>query len=114
METKKPMAVKVTLSTGKVVLLRELKISHTEQAAQQVASKANGDSTLLQLLMQKQLVKNLLISIDDKALTPQEREGIDDLFSIGEYNQLLQAIREMTGDAMGNGFRLEVVSSGDK
>lgn len=108
-------AIKVTLSTGKVVILRELKISHTELAAQEVAPRANGDANVLQLLMQKALLKNLLIQVDGKDLSAAEREDMDELFSIGEYSQLLKVVQKVSGgDESGKEARLEVVNSGDK
>ena len=89
--------IKVTLSTKKVVLLRPLKISDTEIAAQEVAPKAGDSNQVLQILMQKALVKNLLIQIDDKAVSAVAREDMDGLFSMGEYSQLLQVVGEMAG-----------------
>lgn len=106
--------VKVTLSTKKVVLLRDLKISDTEVAAQEVASRANGDANLLQLLMQKALVKNLLVQVDGRSIGAVEREDLDSLFKLGEYNQVMQAIKTMTGgDESEKKPLLEVVSIGD-
>ena len=109
----KQIVSKVTLSTGKVVLLREMKISDTEIAAQAVASRSNGDQNLLQILMQKELVKNLIVAVDDKKLSGSEKEDMDSLFSIAEYGQLMSVIKKITGDDMGKEPRLEVVSSGD-
>lgn len=106
--------VKVTLSTKRVVLLRELKISDTESAAQEVAGRSNGDANLLSLLMQKALVKNLLVQVDGKAVSAVEREDLDSLFKLGEYNQLMQAIKMMTGgDESEKKPLLEVASIGD-
>ena len=53
--------IKVTLSTKKVVLLREMKISDQETAAQEVSHRADGDANLMGLFMQKALVKNLIV-----------------------------------------------------
>ncbi len=109
------ICAKVVLSTGKVVVLRELKISDTEIAAQEVAPRANGDSNLLQVFMQKVLLKNILVSIDGKPLTATEREDMDSLFKMGEYSQLMKVIAEMSGgDDLLKKPRIEVVSSGDK
>jgi hypothetical protein len=91
--------VKVTLSTKRVVLLRPIKISDTELAAQEVAAKSNGDSNLLQILMQKALVRNLLVKVDDKE--PKPTDSMDDLFSISEYVQLQKVVRKMLGEDEG-------------
>jgi len=107
--------VKATLSTMKVVLLKEMKISHTEIAAQEVASRANGDSNVMQVLMQKALVKNLLVSVDGKELSASDREDMDNLFSMAEYSQLLTVIKKMSGvDDLGKPPVFEIVNSGDK
>jgi hypothetical protein len=106
---------KVTLSTKKVVLLRELKIKHTELAAQEVSSRAGGDANVLGLLMQKALVKQLIVQIDGKPVTSAELEDLDNLLTIGEYGQLLKVVRKLMGDDdSGKEPTLEVVSSGDK
>lgn len=107
--------VKVTLSTGKVVIMRNMKITDTETAAQEVAPRANGDQQVLQILMQRSLVKNLLLKIGDKDLTPTDREDLDALFSMSEYSQLLKVVSKISGgDDMGKDAQIEVVSSGDK
>ncbi len=105
---------KVTLTTGKVVLIRDMKVSDSEAAAQEVAPRSNGDANVLQVLAQKALVKRLVVAVDDKALSMTEKEDIDGLFSIREYNQVLTAIKKMTGDDGGNEPRLEVVNSGEQ
>jgi hypothetical protein len=106
---------RATLSTGKIVLLKELKISHTETAAQEVAPRANGDANLLQLLMQKAMLKNLLISVDGKELSAVEREDMDTLFSVLEYAELLHVVAEMSGgSALGKKPTIDLVNYGDK
>lgn len=106
--------VKVTLSSGKVVLLREMKISHTELAAQEVAVKANGDPMVMQILMQKAVIKNLLFKIDDKEVSAVQREDMDSLFSMSEYSQLVKVVNKMSGgDEMGKDAKLEIGSFGD-
>lgn len=106
---------KVTLSSGKVVLLSEIKISIVEQAAQQVAPRANGDANVLQFLMQKAMLQGVLYKINDKDVTAIEREDMDSLFTMAEYSQLLSVITKMSGgDDLGKQPKLEIVTSGDK
>lgn len=106
---------KVTLSTGKTVYLRELKIKHTEMAAQEAAPRSNGDSNVLSLLMQKILVRMLIAKIGDNAPTAAELEDMDSLFSISEYSQLLKVVAKLSGgDEAGKLPAIEVVSSGSK
>ena len=104
---------KVTLSTKKVVLLRELKIKHQELAAMAASPKAAGDNSMFALLMQKELIKQLIVQINGQAIKPVQLEDLDSLFSFGEYTQLNQVLNKLAGgdDAMGK-FQIEVVSSG--
>lgn len=98
----KKSVVKATLSTGKVVYLREMKISDTELAAQACARKAGDSDSLLKIMMQKELVKILLVQIGDKKISAAEKEDIDALFNITEYSQVLTVVGKMSGsDDMG-------------
>lgn len=107
---------KATLGTGKVVYLRMMKIGDTELAAQAASPRSNGDSNVLQILMQKELVKLLLVKVDEKELSASDKEDLDALFTVVEYGQVMQVVSAMTGgDELGK-FKpqLEVVASGDK
>lgn len=115
MSETKIQAVKVTLSTSKVAYLRTMKIGDMEVAAQECAARANGDANVLQILMQKSLVKLLLLGVDDKVLKASDKEDMDALFTIQEYGQVLTAVKKMTGgDEMGKEPQLDHVSFGDK
>jgi hypothetical protein len=106
---------KVTLTSGKVVLLRDIKIKHTELAAQEAAPKANGDANVLSMLMQKILVRMLIVKINDKQPSATELEDMDELFTMAEYGQILQVVKKLTGgDEAGKLPAIEVVSSGSK
>lgn len=102
---------KVTLGSGKVVLLREPKIKHQELALSAVAEKAGGNQMLAATLAQKELVKMLIVQVDGKAPNNQEKEDLDGLFSLREYGQLVQVLGKLTGDDLGN-FQIEFVASG--
>ena len=106
---------KVTLSTKKVVLLREVKIKHQELAAMSASPKSGGDNTVFAILMQKELLKQLIVQVNGKAVKPMELEDLDNLFSFSEYTQLNQVLNKVTGigeDTLGK-FQIEVVNSGD-
>lgn len=99
-EKKSPTpVVKVTLSTKKVIFLRHLKISDTETAAEMVAQRANGDSNLMQIFMQKALLELILVAVNDLStpLNPIQRKQMDSLFSPGEYAQILKVVGKMAG-----------------
>lgn len=107
----KQQVVKVTLSSGKVVLLHQVKISHTEQAAEMCSRRANGDSNLLQVFMNKALIQILLFQVDGKELTAAQKEDLDSIFSVAEYSQLLKVVGKISGgDEAGKEPTLEHVS----
>ncbi len=115
--------IKITLTNSsnpneiktKTVTLRPLKISHSEQAAESVAGRSNGDANLMQVLMQKALFKLLLFQIDDKTVSANDKEQMDNLFSPKEYGQLLKVVAKINGgDEKEADPKIEFVSSGDK
>ncbi len=107
----KMKVAKVTLSTGKVVYLRDIEISDTEKAAEMVAQRAGDNQNLLQLFMQKALVQILLVKIDTKMVTGIDREEINKHFTMAEYTQLLKVIGKMSGgDELGKDPKLELVA----
>lgn len=112
--------IKVVLSSGKVALLREMKISDTEKAAQMVASKANGEATVMAVLMQKAYLQLLLVKVgknneeEPHTVTGNEREDLDSLFTMAEYGQLLKVIGKLSGgDEAGNDPKIEMVAQTD-
>lgn len=111
-EKKTISLVKATLSTGKVVLLRELKISHSEKAAMMVADKAGENSKVMQILMQKELIKMVLFKVNDKELSLAEKDDFDNLFTIQEYSQIAQVVGKMNGGDDGSKeAKIELVAS---
>jgi hypothetical protein len=104
---------KVVLSSQKEVVLREPKIGDLETAAQ-VAGKGGGDNTaLMGMKLQKELVKALLVQVDGRNLTLQEKEQLDKLFSLKEYQQVIKVVQQITSDE-GNEPTIEFGTSGDK
>lgn len=107
----KMSCVRATLSTGKKVILRQMKISDTEMAAQSVAVKANGDMTILQIMMQRAIVQLLLQAINEKVVTPQEKEDLDSLFTLKEYSEVMQVVNKISGgaDPLGKEPEIEII-----
>lgn len=108
------MVHKVTLSSGKVVLIRDLKIKDQDMAIQAAAQRAGSENQMaLAAAMQKEMLKMLIVKVDEKAVKPIELEDLDSLFSYQEYMQLSQVLNKLTGgdEKMGN-FKTELVTSG--
>lgn len=105
---------KVTLFSGKEVVLRELKIKHSEQATMLAANRAAGNTQVLAMLMQKELIKLLIVSVNGQPVKPVQLEDLDSIFSIKEFAQLQHVLNQIVGsDDMGK-FQIEHVSSGGK
>lgn len=98
MNSKQIEVHKVTLSSGKVVLLRDFKIRDQELAMQIAGRKAKDNAAYLGMLVQKELIKILLIQIDGKDIPKTAVEDLDSLFTISEYKQLVMYLGKMMGD----------------
>jgi AAA15 family ATPase/GTPase len=103
---------KVILSSKKQVLLKKMLIKHQEQAAIAVGDKADNNAILFALLMQKELLKLLIHTVDGKELKDAEKQSLDDLFSMEEYNQLLGVVGEISGNAKQGKPLVELLLSG--
>ncbi len=109
-------AIRVTLSTGKVVVIRLPKIKHQEQAMRAVGKKAQGNPELLQFLSGVELIKLLLVKVDKKDFSYKdwETKSLDDVFDLKEIKQITLAISQFTQDEE-EGFlpKTEAVSIGE-
>lgn len=94
-------AVKVTLSTGKIVVLKEYKIKDNR-----LATKMLGNAKMNQLeagiAMQENLLKILLLEIDGEPVDHAKKNDLDNIFSVKEYSQLMKVLSKMTGDDDGD------------
>lgn len=98
---------KFTLSSGKVIYLREPKISDTDYAVQVAGKQASPDNQAhLGVLLQKEIVKQLLMKVDDKMLDIADKQKLDDLFTYKEYNEVQKAVQLLTGTEAGNSIEL--------
>jgi hypothetical protein len=108
-------AHKVTLGSGKVVVLRDPEINDQETAMQIAAPRAKDNPMLMVTLAQKEMLKLLILEIDGKQPSKIELEQLGKLFSLGEYNQLSQFVGKMAGgDSPMGELQTELVSFGSK
>jgi hypothetical protein len=113
-DNKPELLQKVTLFSGKTVTLREIKVRHQEQAAMLAAPKSNGNNQILTMIMQKELLKLLIVAVDDQPVKSIQLEDMDSLFSFKEVAQLYHVLNQIAGsDDLGK-FQIEHVSSGGK
>lgn len=99
-KSKKPEVnvYKVVLSATKVAYLKEPLISHTELAAKMIGKKGADNNLVAGVSLQSALLKILLYQIDDKVLSHADKNDLDKILSLREYNILLKVIRKLTGD----------------
>lgn len=106
---------KFTLSSTKVIYLREPKIEDTEVAAQIAGKKAGQENQAhLMILVQKEMLKLLLVKVDDKELKLVDKEKLNDILTYKEYGQALKAMQKITGDESGNDLTPEFVTTGEQ
>lgn len=106
---------KFTLSSGKVIFLKEPSIGDTEKAAQVAGKKAGTDNQVyLGIILQKEMLKTLLVQVDDKKLNLSDKEQLDKLFTFKEYNQVLKAVQMVMADEGNEPLTLEFATIGDK
>ena len=114
-EEKKVEAVhKITLSTGKVVMMREMRIRYQNLAIKAVGSQAKDNQALLGTLAQQELLKILIANVNGKEMTHRELEKLDELFSYPELIQLMKVLDKISGGDDVGEFQTEIVMSGDR
>jgi hypothetical protein len=102
---------KFTLSTGKAVYFREPKIGDTEHATKLAGMQAGSENqALLMVLFQKEMIKLLLVQVDEHKPTMLEKAQMDSLFTFQEYNQLSKALKLLVGDEGNSELIPELVS----
>jgi hypothetical protein len=82
---------KVTLATGKVVLICEPKMRHMKLAEK----LANGNMT--GLVFQEELLKQLIQKVDEQEIKKPDLLDLDELFSLAEIMQLYSFLGKLLG-----------------
>lgn len=103
MSGKSPLnVVKITLKSGKVVLLREPKIQDIETATQIAGKEAGDNQALLSITLQKEMLRKLLVAVDGKELSKSDKLQLDKLFKVPEYLRLTNIVQKLMDDGQGN------------
>ena len=91
------MVTKVTLTTKKIVYLKEPTVDDMEAAGQVAGQISKGNDTQMGMALQKELLKRVLVQVNDKKLGLAEKEGINKMFSLKEYTQVMKVIKDLSG-----------------
>lgn len=83
---------KITLSSGKVVLLREPKMKHMRMAEKLAGGKMDS------LVFTEELVKQLIAKVDDTDIKKPDLLDVDELFSVAEFLQVSQVAQSLMGN----------------
>ena len=78
-------------------MIREPKIRDQNMAMDLAAKRAKDNPLLLVTNSQMELLKLLLVQVDGKDISGNDREQLDSLFNLGEYNQMLQVVGQLSG-----------------
>lgn len=107
MSEEKLQVSKFTLSTNKVIYLREPQIGDTEYAMKIAGKQAGPENQgYLSVLFQKEMVKLLLVQVDDKKLGLTEKQQLKSLFTFKEWTQVQKAVQAMVDDGDSGNFEL--------
>lgn len=103
---------KITLSTKRVVHMREMKLKYQQLAIKAVGKKAQDNDALLGSMVIAELIKMLIVDIDGARQTAAQLEDLDGLFSYKEITELNRTVtRIMGGDDVGE-LQMEIVNIG--
>lgn len=104
---------KFVLNDQKTIYLREPKIDDTEKSAQIAGKKAGGDNqAYMAILLQKEMLKLLLVQVNETRLTLTDKEQLDKFLNFREYNQATKALQMVMGDDSGNVLTPEFTTIG--
>ena len=112
--SKKVACYKFTLPSKKVIIIREPKISDTRTASQVAGRKAGTNQVHCNVLLQEEMIKLLLVSINDNKLSSIQKEDLDSLFTMKEYGYVLKCVQQVGGGDEEEGEpQMEIVTTGD-
>lgn len=106
---------KFVLNEKTTIYLREPRIDDTEKSAQIAGKKAGGDNQAhLAILLQKEMLKTLLVQVNDKKLTLSDKEQLEKVLTYREYTMATKALQMVLGDGdEGKQLAPEFMSIGD-
>lgn len=101
--TKKPEKIegekiRIKLKTGRTATMREITVDMQREATALAATRVKeGNTVVLGMEAQHELLKMCIVRVNDKVLTGIEKEEISKTLNMVEYNQCVMAIEKMAG-----------------
>ncbi len=89
----------IEFESGKKVELRAVQIRDVQNASASAAKHGQGDAMAFQIALQSELLKILLVKINDQPLSATEKEALDDHLELSEYMALQAQMQELVGNA---------------
>ena len=108
---------KVVCPSGKVVLLREMKVKYEDLAFRAVGNKAGKNEHLTGKMLQDELLKILIVEVDGQKPDSTKMESLDAMFSYLDIRFLRTVMNKITGgedEGEKKPLVLEVVSGSGK
>lgn len=106
-------AIKVTLSTNRVVILKEPDVGMQEQALRLVGNKGQGNTALQNYLAGLEMLKLIIAKVDEQDLDYKALDsGLKSMFSVMELAQIQRALDTWLGEATNYDPKIEAVISG--
>ncbi len=112
------MVHKVVLSSGKVVLFREMEMRHEELATEIASGKAGDKMTMVGYHMQNELIKLLIVGFSPseeakpKKLNASELEDLSSRFKYADIVQMRKVVGKLMGEDSAKELPIEMISSG--
>jgi rRNA pseudouridine-1189 N-methylase Emg1 (Nep1/Mra1 family) len=92
----KEFCEEIELEGGKKIAFRRMKIKDYDLATEMAGRKATNQFTFA-AAVQHELLKLLITSVDGKALTTLQREDLDQVLEIQDYNTCMEYMGEVAG-----------------
>ncbi len=92
------MNYELKLTSGKKVVVREPSIKDQDLAAEMVSSRAGDNAMAFAMMLQTEIMKMLIVSINGKVLSGIEKDQLDKHFEYTEYSELQLGIKEILGE----------------
>lgn len=97
-EKKSVPAIKVTMRSGRVAVLREPKILDMELCAKKVGRDKGLNPAEAQIKLQNELLRLLLLQIDGDEMTHDKKNDLDSILTFNEWADLQRMVQKLTGD----------------